>query len=249
MSAAYRCCDVVVDLGPCMRRRLEAYGGSPARETLTPWALVEPEAPAAPDPAVRRELFGDAAIGLLYAGSMSRLARLRQPARARARVPGARRRSDRALLRLHGNEPARAEGGRAPRRHERALRRLRRRGGDPAPVRGGRLSPRAACAPTSPASSSRRSSSPRWRRRGRSSSRARRTRPSRAGSESTASGWCWSQGAPPTWRRSWRRWPTIRPGCTRCATSPSRPTAATSRSASINDRWAELLARQLRRPA
>jgi len=72
MSAAYRCCDVVVDLGSCMRRRLERYGGSPARETLTPWALVEPEAPAPPDPAVRRELFGGAKLGLLYAGSISR---------------------------------------------------------------------------------------------------------------------------------------------------------------------------------
>ena len=29
MSAAYRRCDVVVDLGPCMRRRLERYGGAP----------------------------------------------------------------------------------------------------------------------------------------------------------------------------------------------------------------------------
>jgi colanic acid biosynthesis glycosyl transferase WcaI len=90
MSAAYRCCDVVVDLGPCMRRRLQAYGGSPARETLTPWALVEPEAPAAPDPAARRELFGDATIGLLYAGSMSRshdfasLLELARACRARA---------------------------------------------------------------------------------------------------------------------------------------------------------------------
>jgi len=90
MSAAYRCCDVVVDLGPCMRRRLEAYGGSPARETLTPWALVEPEAPAPPDPTVRRELFGDAAVGLLYAGSMSRshdfasLLELARACRARA---------------------------------------------------------------------------------------------------------------------------------------------------------------------
>jgi colanic acid biosynthesis glycosyl transferase WcaI len=72
MSAAYRCCDVVADLGPCMRARLERYGGSPRRETLTPWALVEPEHPAEPDPAVRHELFGDAKIGLLYAGSMSR---------------------------------------------------------------------------------------------------------------------------------------------------------------------------------
>jgi putative colanic acid biosynthesis glycosyltransferase WcaI len=72
MSAAYRCCDVVVDLGPCMRARLERYGGSPRHETLTPWALVEPEHPAEPDPAVRRALFGDAKLGLLYAGSMSR---------------------------------------------------------------------------------------------------------------------------------------------------------------------------------
>jgi glycosyltransferase involved in cell wall biosynthesis len=72
MGAAYRRCDVIVDLGPCMRARLERYGGSPRRETLTPWALVEPERPAEPDPEVRRELFGDAKIGLLYAGSMSR---------------------------------------------------------------------------------------------------------------------------------------------------------------------------------
>jgi colanic acid biosynthesis glycosyl transferase WcaI len=72
MSAAYRCCDVVVDLGPCMRERLERYGGSPRRETLTPWALVEPETPAEPEPGLRRALFGDAKIGLIYAGSMSR---------------------------------------------------------------------------------------------------------------------------------------------------------------------------------
>jgi glycosyltransferase involved in cell wall biosynthesis len=90
MSAAYRSCDVVVDLGPCMRARLERYGGSPRRYTFTPWALVEPEVPAEPDPAVRRELFGEAGIGLLYAGSMSRphdfesLLQLARACRARA---------------------------------------------------------------------------------------------------------------------------------------------------------------------
>jgi glycosyltransferase involved in cell wall biosynthesis len=90
MSAAYRCCDVVVDLGPCMRRRLERYGGAPRRETLTPWALLEPPVPAEPDPVVRREIFGDAKIGLLYAGSMSRphdfesLLQLARACRARA---------------------------------------------------------------------------------------------------------------------------------------------------------------------
>jgi glycosyltransferase involved in cell wall biosynthesis len=72
MSAAYRRCDVIVDLGPCMRERLERYGGTARHETFTPWALVEPERPADPDPAVRRELFGEAKLGLLYAGSMSR---------------------------------------------------------------------------------------------------------------------------------------------------------------------------------
>jgi colanic acid biosynthesis glycosyl transferase WcaI len=72
MSAAYRCCDSVIDLGPCMRRRLERYGGNPYRETLTPWALVEPETPAEPDAAIRRDLFGDAKIGLIYSGSMAR---------------------------------------------------------------------------------------------------------------------------------------------------------------------------------
>ncbi len=72
MSAAYRRCNVVVDLGPCMRTRLDQYGGAPHRETMTPWALVEPAAPAEPQPEVRREIFGDAKVGLLYAGSMSR---------------------------------------------------------------------------------------------------------------------------------------------------------------------------------
>jgi glycosyltransferase involved in cell wall biosynthesis len=72
MKAAYRACDAIVDLGPCMRERLARYGGPEDRQTLTPWALSEPEAPADPDPAVRRELFGDAKLGLLYAGSMSR---------------------------------------------------------------------------------------------------------------------------------------------------------------------------------
>jgi glycosyltransferase involved in cell wall biosynthesis len=72
MKAAYRACDAIVDLGPCMRERLARYGGPPDRQTMTPWALVEPEAPAEPDPEVRRAVFGDAKLGLLYAGSMSR---------------------------------------------------------------------------------------------------------------------------------------------------------------------------------
>ena len=72
LAAAYRRCRLVADLGPCMRARLAAYG-SPARAvTLTPWALVEPPAPVEADPTTRRELFGDARLGLLYSGNFGR---------------------------------------------------------------------------------------------------------------------------------------------------------------------------------
>jgi len=72
LRLAYRCCDLIADIGPCMRELLATYG-SPARvATLTPWALVEPAQPTTPDPIVRRELFGDAKLGLLYSGTFGR---------------------------------------------------------------------------------------------------------------------------------------------------------------------------------
>jgi glycosyltransferase involved in cell wall biosynthesis len=55
-----------------MRARLEAYGSRAAQETLVPWALAEAERVAAPDPAVRAELFGKARLGLLYSGNLGR---------------------------------------------------------------------------------------------------------------------------------------------------------------------------------
>ena len=72
LAAAYRRCDVVADLGPCMRDRLARYGSRSRRVTLTPWSLVEPAAPVAADPATRAELFGDARLGLLYSGTFGR---------------------------------------------------------------------------------------------------------------------------------------------------------------------------------
>ena len=72
LAHAYRRCRLIADLGPCMRDRLKAYR-SPARHvTLVPWALVEPPTPVDPDPATRRELFGAAALGLLYSGNFGR---------------------------------------------------------------------------------------------------------------------------------------------------------------------------------
>jgi colanic acid biosynthesis glycosyl transferase WcaI len=62
----------MVDLGHCMRERLDAYNHTARRETLTPWALLEPEAPEQPDPGVRHAMFGDTDLALLYSGNMGK---------------------------------------------------------------------------------------------------------------------------------------------------------------------------------
>jgi glycosyltransferase involved in cell wall biosynthesis len=72
-SASYRCCHGLVDLGPEMRRRLEAYESNAVRSTIPPWAVVEPtDAPRPPDGRVRAALFGEATLGLLYSGGLGR---------------------------------------------------------------------------------------------------------------------------------------------------------------------------------
>jgi colanic acid biosynthesis glycosyl transferase WcaI len=70
--AGYRACDLIADLGPCMRERLAAYEHHAREITLVPWALVEPAQPIAPPEDARRALFGDAALGLLYSGNFGR---------------------------------------------------------------------------------------------------------------------------------------------------------------------------------
>lgn len=72
LSAAYRRCAFLADLGPCMARRLHDTEPSARCVTITPWALVEPDEPPPPELATRRELFGDASLGLLYSGSFGR---------------------------------------------------------------------------------------------------------------------------------------------------------------------------------
>ena len=72
LRRAYQSCDLVADLGSCMRQRLEAYGHSSRKITLVPWALVEPAEVEPPDPVVRQELFGNAKLGLLYSGNFGR---------------------------------------------------------------------------------------------------------------------------------------------------------------------------------
>jgi len=65
----YKAADDVVDIGPCMHKILDKYHHSDVH-TLTPWALVEPEEIPHPDADIRKELFGDAKIGLLYSGTV-----------------------------------------------------------------------------------------------------------------------------------------------------------------------------------
>jgi glycosyltransferase involved in cell wall biosynthesis len=72
LRPAYRACDLIADLGPCMRARLTAYAPAAKFVTLTPWALAEPDAPLQPDPQERRNLFGDAGLALMYSGNFGR---------------------------------------------------------------------------------------------------------------------------------------------------------------------------------
>jgi colanic acid biosynthesis glycosyl transferase WcaI len=91
LKKAYKKCDLIADLGSCMRIKLERYGigtQSPSPQpsplkgegvkgkqkvvTLTPWALEESAEPLPIDTQERTELFGDGKLGLLYSGSFGR---------------------------------------------------------------------------------------------------------------------------------------------------------------------------------
>lgn len=71
MRLSYSACDLVVDSGSCMRARLARYRHGGRSITVCPWALKELDTPGVPDPNVRRELFGDAELCLLYSGNLS----------------------------------------------------------------------------------------------------------------------------------------------------------------------------------
>lgn len=72
LASAYRQCDLLADLGSCMGGLVAKYGSHAKTATLVPWALVEPERAVEPDQATRKDLFGDATLGLLYSGTFGR---------------------------------------------------------------------------------------------------------------------------------------------------------------------------------
>ena len=67
---AYRQVDVMADIGSCMQARLLRYRHHAICHTLTPWAFAEPDHIPDTDPDIRRAMFGDAKIGLLYSGTV-----------------------------------------------------------------------------------------------------------------------------------------------------------------------------------
>ncbi len=72
MRRAYRHCDLVVDIGPRMREMLELYGPVRQRDTIVPWAQVEPVAVVNPSATDKRDVFGSESLTLLYSGSFGR---------------------------------------------------------------------------------------------------------------------------------------------------------------------------------
>ncbi len=68
---SYKAVNDMVDIGPCMRnKRLQKYSKNANKKTLTPWALVEPQEVPVADETIRKQLFGNAKLGLLYSGTV-----------------------------------------------------------------------------------------------------------------------------------------------------------------------------------
>ncbi len=72
MRWAYHSVDLMVDIGACMKKRLNTYHHNAHSATLVPWALVELDAIQKPDDITRYELFNDAKLALLYSGNMGK---------------------------------------------------------------------------------------------------------------------------------------------------------------------------------
>jgi colanic acid biosynthesis glycosyl transferase WcaI len=72
LRLAYRCCDLIVDIGPCMRGLLASYGSAAGRLTATPWAISEPARELQHDASERRAVCGDANLALMYSGNFGR---------------------------------------------------------------------------------------------------------------------------------------------------------------------------------
>ena len=72
IKRSYASCDLIVDIGLCMRALLERYKPGCAMHTLVPWALSEPGAALAVPQEARAAIFKEAKLALLYSGTLGR---------------------------------------------------------------------------------------------------------------------------------------------------------------------------------
>jgi colanic acid biosynthesis glycosyl transferase WcaI len=72
LRKAYKACDIVVDLGGCMREQITKYGVPARSTTLVPWAISEPQASLPRNQLNRERLFPGARLVLLYSGNFGR---------------------------------------------------------------------------------------------------------------------------------------------------------------------------------
>jgi glycosyltransferase involved in cell wall biosynthesis len=72
VQRAYEACDLLVDLGGCMRERIARYRAPWRRSTLVPWAISEPPASLPRNNIYRNRLFPGARLVLLYSGNFGR---------------------------------------------------------------------------------------------------------------------------------------------------------------------------------
>lgn len=72
LKSAYKDCDIIADIGDCMRDKLRVYGISSQKVTLVPWALKEPQQLLPVDTIERKKCFGDARLAISYSGNFGR---------------------------------------------------------------------------------------------------------------------------------------------------------------------------------
>ncbi len=72
MKRAYAACDLICDIGACMRARILEYGPTARMVTLVPWAIEESEVVLPVSRGERAALFGDARLALMYSGNFGR---------------------------------------------------------------------------------------------------------------------------------------------------------------------------------
>jgi colanic acid biosynthesis glycosyl transferase WcaI len=72
LRRSYKACDLVVEIGDCMRERLLRYDSLMPTCTLVPWALSEPVAALPVPQGERQAVFGGTCLGLMYSGNFGR---------------------------------------------------------------------------------------------------------------------------------------------------------------------------------